>query len=120
MPGSRTSRPPATSSICVCREHAAAGSGRYGWAVPSDSDDLDLGRALLGAALRERRELTGLSRRQVSQMSGVGYDSLFSIENGRRLPNLGTLHRLAQVFETTPRDLLRGVYPWDDVPKPLQ
>ena len=87
--------------------------------MPADIDDHAIGRALLGASLRERRELAGLSRRQVSQRSGVGYDSLFSIENGRRLPNLVTLHKLAVVLETSPRDLLAGVFPWDDVPKPL-
>lgn len=87
--------------------------------MASDPDDLAIGSTLLGAALRERRELAGLSRKKMSETSGVGYDSLFSIENGRRLPNLGTLLRLAYALETTPRELLNGVFPWDDVPRPL-
>lgn len=87
--------------------------------MASNPDDVYVGTALLGATLRERRELAGLSRKKVAAMSGVGYDTLFSIETGRRLPNLGTLLRLAHALDTTPRDLLTNVFPWDDVPRPL-
>ncbi len=84
----------------------------------ADPEDTDLGSKLLGAAVQRRREAAGLSRRQVTQISDIGYDTLFSIEHGRRLPSLLTLLKLAKVLETSPRDLLTDVYPWDDVPRP--
>ena len=79
-----------------------------------------VGRDLLGAALRARREHAGLTRRQLAALSDVSFDSLFAIEKGRRLPNLSTLFKLATAFDVAPRDLLEGVYPWDGdaVPPP--
>ncbi|GAC1381367.1 MAG: hypothetical protein NVSMB48_09210 [Marmoricola sp.] len=84
----------------------------------ADPNKVDLGSELLGAALQQRRERAGLSRRQVSELSGVGYDTVFSVERGRRLPSLITMLKLAEALKTHPRDLLTGVYPWDDVPPP--
>lgn len=77
-------------------------------------DRLAAGRARLGLTLRARREQAELTRRQLAAMSDVSFDSLFAIEKGRRLPNLGTLLKLADAFEVSPLDLLVGVYPWDD------
>lgn len=84
----------------------------------AEPNKVDLGSELLGAALQQRRERAGLSRRQVSELSGVGYDTVFSVERGRRLPSLITMLKLAEALDTNPRDLLSGVYPWDDVPRP--
>ena len=41
-----------------------------------------------------------------------------SYELGRRLPSLEALDIVAAALETNVRDLLEGVYPWDDVPDP--
>lgn len=72
-----------------------------------------MGQRLLGERIRARRDQLGLPRRIVSNRSGVGYDSLFAIETGRRLPNLSTLHRIADCLDTTARDLLADIYPFD-------
>ena len=79
-----------------------------------------LGRDLLGAALRVRRETVGLTRRQLAALSDVSFDSLYAIETGRRLPNLSTLLKLADAFGVTSRDLLEEVFPWDggEPPRP--
>lgn len=85
--------------------------------MTGDADaELAAGRKRLGAALRARREDAGLTRRRMSEMTGVGYDSLFSIEAGRRLPNLSTLFKISRALETTPRELLAGIDPWDAAP----
>lgn len=75
--------------------------------------DTDTGQRLLGLALRERRNTHKLTLREVAGRSGLSPDTLVSIENGRRLPSLGTLHALAQTYGTTARGLLAGVFPWD-------
>ena len=81
----------------------------------ADEDEypITVGREFLGSAIRARREEAHFTRRQLSALTGVGYDSLFSIEKGRRLPNLSTLYKLSGALNTTPRELLKGVYPWD-------
>lgn len=84
----------------------------------ADPDDLDLGGRLLGAAMQQQRKRVGLTRREVSELSGIGYDTVFSVEHGRRLPSLSTLLALAKVLQTTPVALLAGAFPWDDVPRP--
>lgn len=89
------------------------GSGRYPRPVPGREHELETGQRTLGKQIKSRRETAGLSRRQLSIASGVGYDTLFSIESGRRLANLSTLHRLAISLGTTTVGLLHGLYPWD-------
>lgn len=76
-------------------------------------EEIQVGRKLLGAAIRARREALGVTRLDLAGVSGVAHDSLVSIELGRRTCSLSTLHRLAAGLGTTARDLLVGVYPWD-------
>ena len=86
--------------------------------MPELEDEIAVGQLLLGKRIRTRREEAGLTRRQLSNASGVAYDSLFSIEAGRRLPNLSTLHRIASSLETTSREMLAELYPWDTDEQP--
>lgn len=81
-------------------------------------DDLAIGQLLLGERIRARREEAGLTRRKLSNASGVGYDSLYSIEAGRRLANLSTLHRIANSLGTNSTELLHGIFPWDTDERP--
>jgi transcriptional regulator with XRE-family HTH domain len=75
--------------------------------------DADIGRELLGRSLRERREEAGYTRRRLAELSGASFETLYSVETGRRLPSLGTLLKLSRVYRVAPRDLLSGVFPWD-------
>jgi transcriptional regulator with XRE-family HTH domain len=81
--------------------------------VAEYDDELALGQILLGLRIREVREAAGVTRRQLSNASGVSVDALNSIEGGRRLANLSTLHRIARSLDTTSTALLDGLYPWD-------
>jgi transcriptional regulator with XRE-family HTH domain len=83
-------------------------------------DELAVGQRLLGLRIRDRRDELELPRRIIANRSGVGYNTLVSIEAGRRLPNLSTLHRIARTLDTTARELLEGIYPWDSVDPPTE
>ena len=76
-------------------------------------DELDAGQHTLGRRIRARRDELEMPRRILANRSGVGYNTLVAVEVGRRLPNLSTLHRIARVLDTTARELLTGIYPWD-------
>lgn len=78
-----------------------------------EPEQTDEGRRLLGLRLLHEREARGLSFRQLSARSGVSIATLVSMEKGRRLPSLLTLHGLATAYDVSVRDLLEGVYPWD-------
>lgn len=64
-------------------------------------------RARLAAALRDRREDLGLSRREVADRSGLSYPYVSQLENGDREPSLAALEKLATAFATPVEDLLK-------------
>lgn len=117
-----TRRPPPRERSFRCGARAAqARAPRYAHAVAGEyEDELAVGQRLLGQRIRDRRDQLELPRRIIANRSGVGYNTLVSIEAGRRLPNLSTLHRIARTLETTARDLLAGIYPWDAVEPPAE
>ena len=51
--------------------------------------------------------------REVSVMAELSFNTIVSIEQGRRLPSLEALDAIAVALDTTARTLLRGVFPWD-------
>jgi transcriptional regulator with XRE-family HTH domain len=55
--------------------------------------------------LRARREALGLSRADLSALSGVNKTSIWRVEAGRTTPNQSTLVALALALEVDPRDL---------------
>ena len=71
------------------------------------------GTRLLGAVLREHREAAGLTVHKLVDQTGLSRDTIISVELGRRMPSLRTLDLLATAYDTTARELLRDVYPWD-------
>jgi transcriptional regulator with XRE-family HTH domain len=77
------------------------------------SDRIAVGRVRLGAAIRARREQLSMTRRELSQASGLGFSTINSIERGLRLPSLDSLDAIATGLETTGRALLKDVFPWD-------
>ena len=78
--------------------------------------EIEVGRRLLGLAIRTRREEQGVTRPALAKLSGVAYDTLVSIELGRNTCSLSSLHRISASLGTTAREMLVGVYPWDGGP----
>jgi transcriptional regulator with XRE-family HTH domain len=48
----------------------------------------------------------GLSMREVAAKAGVSQPFLSDLENGRAMPSIATLYRLADTFDLAPQDLL--------------
>ena len=68
----------------------------------------------LGHAIRRARARLGLSMRDVAGKAGVSQPFLSDLENGRAMPSITTLYRLADTFDLTPQDLLPSLQ-GDDV-----
>lgn len=81
-------------------------------------DRYTVGRRLLGQTVKKRREACGLTMRELAERSGLGFDSIASLETGRRLPSLQTLDGLAVALSTSAADLLRDAWPWDGTASP--
>jgi transcriptional regulator with XRE-family HTH domain len=62
--------------------------------------------ALVGAAIRARRESAGLSMRALATRSGVSQPFLSQIENGQASPSMVTLYRIAGALGAQPGELL--------------
>lgn len=62
--------------------------------------------AALGAALRRLRKGRGLTLRQLAERCGLSQPFLSQIENGKAMPSLTALHRLARALGTTAHELL--------------
>lgn len=60
----------------------------------------------LGVRIRDRREECDLSQMEVSHRTGIQQTSISAIENGRRLPTLVDLYRIATALDTEVRALL--------------
>ncbi len=56
--------------------------------------------------IKELREARGLSVRGLAREAGVSTETVYSIEHGRRQPNLKTLGKLARALQVDPKDLL--------------
>lgn len=65
----------------------------------------------VGARIRALRERLGLSRRQLSEGSGVSERFLAQLESGRGNISLVRFAEVAQALSTTPADLLAGTAP---------
>ncbi|MDP9486597.1 MAG: helix-turn-helix domain-containing protein [Actinomycetota bacterium] len=56
--------------------------------------------------LKELRGARGLSVRGLAREAGVSTETVYSVEHGRRQPNLKTLGKLARALQVDPKDLL--------------
>jgi transcriptional regulator with XRE-family HTH domain len=72
---------------------------------PSPAPEVDAS-ALVGAAIRARREAAGLSMRGLAGKSGVSQPFLSQIENGQASPSMVTLYRIAGALGAQPGELL--------------
>ena len=82
-------------------------------------DELDVpAHVQLGARLREQRLKGGLTLAQVAEQSGFGKAYLSRIENGLKVPPIGTLSRIADVLGIEAASLLTDEahsVPWEGV-----
>jgi transcriptional regulator with XRE-family HTH domain len=59
--------------------------------------------------LRRLRRRAGLSQEQLAARASLHRTAIGLMENGRRLPRIDTLMRLAASLEVTPNELLDGI-----------
>ena len=71
----------------------------------------------VGARVRERRLLMGLSQQQLAGRIGVAYQQAFKYEHGTNRISAGRLFALAQAMEVSPSWFFEGLE-LDDVSKP--
>jgi transcriptional regulator with XRE-family HTH domain len=63
----------------------------------------------LGRRIRLLREKRGWTQQQLADMTGIGRVHVSELENGKREAGLRMLERLAESFETTVSELLKGI-----------
>ena len=73
--------------------------------TPTDVDAAEVAEAL-GKALRDRRKKMGLTLTKLAELCGLSQPFLSQLENGKAMPSLMALHKVAQALETTAHDLL--------------
>ena len=61
-----------------------------------------------GARLRALRRRKMLSLRELGERSGVAYDIINKLENGRRSAQPRTVRRLAEALAVEPEELTKG------------
>jgi transcriptional regulator with XRE-family HTH domain len=61
-----------------------------------------------GQRLRELRVQRALSLRALGERSGVAYDAINKLENGKRPARLATIRKLADALSVEPRELMKG------------
>ncbi|MBR1382504.1 MAG: response regulator [Ruminococcus sp.] len=64
------------------------------------------GDNVIGAKIRKAREESGISREELSEKLGVAVPTISRWENGKRLPDVITFLKLAQLFAVDPGDLM--------------
>ncbi len=55
--------------------------------------------------LKELREARGLSVRGLAREAGISTETVYSVEHGKRQPNLRTLGKIARALSVEARDL---------------
>jgi transcriptional regulator with XRE-family HTH domain len=63
----------------------------------------------VGRKIRLLRESRGWTQQQLADMTGIGRVHVSELENGKREAGLRMLERLAETFEISVSDLLKGV-----------
>jgi transcriptional regulator with XRE-family HTH domain len=65
----------------------------------------------VGRRVRRRRRHLDLTQEELALRSGVHRTQFTLIENGRRMPKLHTLIKIAIVLDVSPGQLLEGIRP---------
>ncbi len=61
-----------------------------------------------GEKLRRFRIEKALSLRALGEITGVAFDTISKLENGRRPARLVTIRKLAEALGVEPRELMKG------------
>lgn len=57
--------------------------------------------------IREIRRQRGISQLELSNLSGVSHGYISELENGLKIPTVGTICKLARALECKPEELFR-------------
>ncbi len=79
---------------------------RAGVGIKTRPLDGDMVAVTLGMALRRLRKAQGLTLQQLASRCGLSQPFLSQLENGKAMPSLLALHKVAQALETTAHSLL--------------
>ena len=61
-----------------------------------------------GERLRQLRVEKALSLRALGEITGVAFDTISKLENGRRPARLVTVRKLAEALGVEPKELMKG------------
>jgi transcriptional regulator with XRE-family HTH domain len=75
-------------------------------ATPSEKTTSGHDRSVLLPGLRQARQRSGLTQRQLGTLAGVGKGTIWELEVGRRGAYPRTVRRLAKALETEVADLV--------------
>lgn len=59
-----------------------------------------------GDKIRELREARVLERRELAELAGVGYTTLYKMEKHGHLPRLSTVRAVAKVLKVKPEEVV--------------
>jgi transcriptional regulator with XRE-family HTH domain len=80
-------------------------AGRRGRGTAQDVD------RHVGARMRERRTMLGLTQHQVAELVGVAYQQAYKYETGANRIAVGRLHQIAQALGVEPGYFFEGLGP---------
>jgi transcriptional regulator with XRE-family HTH domain len=66
-------------------------------------------RAIFAANLVRLRDRRGMTQEQLGWAAGLHQTAIARIENGERLPSLGTILKVARGLEVPPAELFAGI-----------
>ena len=62
----------------------------------------------VAARIKERRQAAGVSINRLSEMAGLSQCMVSYIEQGKRVPTIATVFRIAAALELKPEELIRS------------
>ena len=63
--------------------------------------------AVVAARIKAKRQAAGLSINRLSEMAGMSQCMMSYIEQGKRVPTIATVFRIARALEISPDELTR-------------
>jgi DNA-binding XRE family transcriptional regulator len=76
-------------------------------AIPNEKTTSGHNRSVLLPGLRQARQTSGLTQRELSELAGIGKGTTWELEVGRRGAYPRTARRLAKALETEVADLVK-------------
>jgi DNA-binding XRE family transcriptional regulator len=76
-------------------------------AIPNEKTTSGHNRSVLLPGLRQVRQTSGLTQRELGELAGVGKSTVFELEVGRRGAYPRTVRRLAKALETEISNLVK-------------